>query len=606
MKRTSPVFVRNANLQNEINLIPPIKSFFARMKFILLLVVVFIFTASLVAQTKSIKTLPSKQTTICNPLNISYRFCLGEPSRREAADPVIVLFKGEYYLFASKSGGYWNSTDLINWNFITSADLPFEDYAPAVLAMNDTLYFMASGKSPVSIYKTSNPKNGKWDIANAAFPISMTDPDLFLDEDGRLYFYYGCSNYEPIYGVELNPKTFNPIGTPVECFNSNKNIYGWEQSGDYNTGAERPWIEGAWMTKYRGKYYLQYASPGTEFKSYNDGVYLSDSPLGPFKLAENNPCSYKPEGFVAGAGHSSTFQDKYGNYWRVSTMTISQKHMFERRLGLFPMFFDKDGWLYTYTGFGDFPFKIPNKKISSPYELFPEWMLLSYKKPLEVSSELASHPKNYAVDEEIRTYWSAKTGKKGEWISMDLQKISTINAIQINYAENQTKLFGRDPNIFYQYLLEYSDDNKTWKPLVDKTENITDIPHDYIELAVPIKARYIRLTNYKVPDGTFALAGLRIFGNGQGKKPESVKNISINRNLNDRREVILKWQKEMDAVGYTIRYGIKPDKLYLNYQVIGVDSVKISSLNSLQKYYFTIDAFNENGIDYGNTIFESK
>jgi hypothetical protein len=566
---------------------------------------VILSLTSLLGQTKKLNIPLLKQTFICNPLNISYRFCIDQPSRREAADPVIVLFKGEYYLFASKSGGYWNSTELTNWNFIMSAELPFEDYAPAVVVMNDTLYFMASGKSPVSIYKTANPKSGKWQIANSSFPIGMTDPDLFLDDNGRLYFYYGCSNQHPIYGVELNPKTLNPIGDPVICFNSNKEIYGWERSGDYNEGDKRPWIEGAWMTKYNGKYYLQYASPGTEFKSYNDGLYISDNPLGPFKLAEHNPCSYKPEGFVSGAGHSSTFQDKFGNYWHISTMTISKKHMFERRLGLFPMFFDKDGWLYTNTRFGDFPFKIPTYRITTTDDLFAKWMLLSYHKPAEVSSELADFPKNYANDEEIRSYWSTKTGAKGEWISIDLQKISTINAVQINYAENQTNLLGRTPQMYYQYLLEYSDDNKTWKCLTDKTENKTDIPHEYIELAAPVKARFVRLTNYHVPDGTFAIAGLRIFGNGNGAKPELVKNISISRNLNDRREVTLKWKKNQNVVGYNIRYGIKPDKLYQNYQVIGADSIKISSLNSLQKYYFTIDAFNENGIRSGKEILES-
>ena len=147
---------------------------------------------------------------------------------------------------------------------------------------------------------------------------------------------------------------------------------------------------------------------------------IADNPLGPFKLASNNPCSSKPEGFINGAGHSSTFQDKYGNYWHISTMTISQKHMFERRLGLFPMFFDNDGILYTYTGFGDLPFTIPQKKISGPDELFSQWMLLSYKKPVEVSSELPDHPKNFASDEDIRTYWSAKTGNPGEFMTVDL------------------------------------------------------------------------------------------------------------------------------------------------------------------------------------------
>ena len=34
---------------------------------------------------------------------------------------------------------------------------------------------------------------------------------------------------------------------------------------------------------------------------------------------------------------------------------------------------------------------------------------------------------------------------------------------------------------------------------------------DYIELSKPVKARYIKLTNYKVPSGTFAISGLRVF-----------------------------------------------------------------------------------------------
>lgn len=568
-----------------------------------LLVFVFLcYTLVMYSQNKHV--IPSKQTTICNPVNLSYRFCLDAPSRREAADPTMITFKNEYYLFASKSGGYFHSADLIHWDLITTKDLPLEDYAPAVVEMKDTLYFMASKGAPVTIYKTADPKSGKWKIANPAFPIGMIDPDLFLDDDGRIYFYYGCSNVNPLYAVELDPKTLNPIGKAIEVFNSDIKNLGWERFGDYNEKEDRPWLEGSWMTKHDGKYYLQYAAPGTQFKSYCDGVYVSDKPLGPFKLATQNPVSAKPEGFIAGAGHSSTFQDKFGNYWHVSTMTISQKHMFERRLGFFPTFFDKDGEMYVYTGFGDFPFKVPTKKISGPEELFPQWMLLSYNKPVEVSSELSGHPKNYATDEEVRTFWSAKTGNKGEWLSLDLQKTCTVNAIQINYAENDTKLFGREPNVYYQYLLQYSTDNKTWKTLADKTLNKTDVPHDYIELKTPVKARYIKLTNYKVPGGTFALAGLRVFGNGGGKAPSEAMNLRLKRSEADRCVVDLSWNKTPGAIGYNIRYGTQKDKLYSNYQVFGVDSLIIRNLNAHQKYYFTVDTFNENGITKGTNAIE--
>ena len=36
------------------------------------------------------------------------------------------------------------------------------------------------------------------------------DPDLFLDDDGRLYFYWGCSNVTPFGGVELDRETMKP------------------------------------------------------------------------------------------------------------------------------------------------------------------------------------------------------------------------------------------------------------------------------------------------------------------------------------------------------------------------------------------------------------
>ena len=50
----------------------------------------------------------------------------------------------------------------------------------------------------------------------------MSDPDLFPDDDGRLYFYYGTSNQTPIYGVDMNKKIFKLMGEPVACLNSDK------------------------------------------------------------------------------------------------------------------------------------------------------------------------------------------------------------------------------------------------------------------------------------------------------------------------------------------------------------------------------------------------
>ncbi len=149
------------------------------------------------------------------------------------------------------------------------------------------------------------------------------DPCLFLDDDGRLYLYYGSSNENPIKAVQLDRNDFYPISKIHDVAMLEPKLHGWERFGMNNDDEVTlaPFIEGAYMTKHNGKYYLQYGGPGTEFKIYADGVYVGDSPLGPFTYQKHNPMSYKPGGYVQGAGHGGTFQGIDGNYWHVATCT---------------------------------------------------------------------------------------------------------------------------------------------------------------------------------------------------------------------------------------------------------------------------------------------
>src|SRR5262249_41945529 len=70
--------------------------------------------------------------TFCNPMDLDYRFQLNKAGVREAADPAAIYFEKEYWLFASKSGGYWHSPDFREWTFVDGKQLPIEPYAPAV------------------------------------------------------------------------------------------------------------------------------------------------------------------------------------------------------------------------------------------------------------------------------------------------------------------------------------------------------------------------------------------------------------------------------------------------------------------------------------------
>jgi len=542
-------------------------------------------------------------TTFCNPVNLNYRFMKVEGGEgiREAADPVVVSFKDKYYLFASKSSGYWYSEDFTNWKhvFITDSVLPIEDYAPGLFIHNDYLYYVGSTHGKGMLYRSATPEKGEWEPVQEIW--SYWDPAFYIEGD-NLYMYYGCSPVDPIYMQVLDLNTLEAKTEVITCFNSDMENYGWERTGELNELSRRPYIEGAWMTAHQGKYYLQYAAPGTEWKSYADGTYIGDSPSGPFTYMENSPVSYKPTGFIGGAGHGCIFTVG-NNYWKAATNAISVRHMFERRVSFFPTGFDQEGYLYTNTYLGDYPIYLPAENQQTSGSGQPGWMLLSYKKPVTASSSLEGYPTENTVDEDARTAWVAATNSDAEWLQIDLQQLSSIHAIQVNFDEYGANQQGFVPGIYQSYMIYASVNDKDWYPVVDYSNKKTDTPHDYIEFEAPFEARYIKLQNkdYTV-SSHLSIRDLRIFGNGKGDKPGAVEGFTVKRNESDPCKVSLNWDEVSDTQGYIVRYGIARDKLYNNFQVMGETALEIGSLNRGVTYYFTIDTYNENGITQTDRI----
>ncbi|MGZ8556723.1 MAG: family 43 glycosylhydrolase [Chitinophagaceae bacterium] len=570
----------------------------------------------------------AQQKTYCNPINIDYGYTpipnFSEWGRHRAtADPVIVNYKGDYYLFSTNQWGYWWSSDMLDWNFVSKKFLrPWnggvydELCAPAVGIVGDTmLVFGSTYTSTFTLWMSTNPKANEWKPLVDSFELGGWDPSFFTDDDGRFYMYNGSSNKFPMYGIELNRKTFQPIGTRKEMYLLESWRYGWQRFGEYmdDTFLD-PFIEGSHMTKYKGKYYLQYGAPGTEFSGYADGLLISEGPLGPF-TAQSDPLSFKLGGFVRGAGHGATFQDKFKKYWHVSTTVISVKNTFERRLGIWPTGFDIDDVMYCNTTFGDYPHYIPNERFSgSSYgtngksDYFTGWMLLNYNKPVQVSSILGGYFPNHAVDELMKTYWSASTGNKGEWIQTDLGNVSSVNAVQINYADQdvENNRLGKWPGQYHQYKLYHSVDGKKWNILIDKSNNQKDIPHDYIELTKPLQTRFIKLENIHMPTGKFAISGLRVFGNGNGTKPEMVKQFFVLRTEKDKRSAFLKWSPVDNAFAYNIYYGTHPDKLYTSIMIHANNEYWMKAMDSQETYYYSIEAVNENGVSERTKVIEVR
>ncbi len=545
----------------------------------------------------------AQQKTYCNPINLDYGYTpipdfAGWGHHRATADPVIVNYKGDYYLFSTNQWGYWWSNDLLTWKFLPHKFLrPWnkgydELCAPAVGILGDTMIVFGSTYTRnFTIWMSTDPKSNQWKPLVDSFAIGGWDPAFFTDDDGRLYMYNGSSNAYPLYGIELDRKTLQPIGTRTELFLLQPWRFGWQRFGENmdNTFLD-PFVEGSWMTKHNGKYYLQYGAPGTEFSGYADGVVVGNTPLGPFNQPQSDPFSFHPGGFARGAGHGSTFMDNAGHYWHISTISIGVKNSFERRLGIWPAGFDKDGVLFMDAAFGDYPHNVYDGS-------FTGWMLLNYKKPILVSSTLSpAHPANDAVDEDIKTYWSAASGNSGEWIQSDLGAISTVHAIQVNYADQDAEFLGKQTGICHQYRVLGSADQKKWQVLIDKSHNSTDVPHDFTELRTPASVSYIRLENLHMPTGKFAISGLRVFGRGTGPMPDTVKQLIVLRTQKDKRSAWIKWQPADNAYGYNIYFGTAPDKLYNSILVYDANEYWFKVMDKEKTYYFAIESLNENGV----------
>ncbi len=570
--------------------------------------------------------------TYCNPFDIEYRHSLksyeiaDRISYRSGADPVIVNHDGEYYLFVTNSGGWWRSKDLRRWEFVVPDTWPADDMnAPAAASVRGRLFLLQSANASVPILHTTAPSTGRLEddrllppLPGAAargtpFPLQQgmlppgpVDPDIFHDGDtDRWYLYWGSSNLYPLYGIELDHGTrVRYVGTAKELLRLHPDRYGWERRGqDHRDDPTKPFIEGACMTKYGGRYYLQYAAPGTQFNVYANGTYIGDHPLGPFTYAPYNPISYKPGGFMTGAGHGNTFKDVYGNYWNTGSGWIGVNFKYERRVVMFPAGFDQDGQLYANTRFGDFPHRLPTRKWADKNELFTGWMLLSYRKPAASSSTQVGFPASHITDENPRTFWVARSKKPGEWLTIDLQQEHDVKAVQVNFTDYKSNIFSRNSSIYTQFRMYGSKDRKTWELIADLSGETRDRPNAYVELTRPMRCRYVKYEHLYVGGENLAISDIRVFGNGIGAPPNTPTGLSVRRDA-DPRNAFITWAAVPGAVGYNILWGIAKDKLYQTYQVFA-DQGNTRELRALtvgQDYYFAIEAFNEIGVSTASEV----
>ena len=203
----------------------------------------------------------------------------------------------------------------------------------------------------------------------------------------------------------------------------------------------------------------------------------------------------------------------------------------------------------------------------------------------------------HVTDENPRTFWVARTSTAGQWLTVDLQSIFDVKALQVNYSDYRSNVFVNDSTVYTRFRIQGSADGKQWHVIADLSRETRDRPNAYIELPQPVKARFVRYQHLHVTGPHLAISDLRIFGNGSGPAPPTPREVRVRRDT-DQRNAFVTWEPVRGAVGYNVLWGIAPDRLYQTYQVFADQPMplEIRALTVGQGYYFALEAFNENGV----------
>ncbi|HEX5399997.1 MAG TPA: family 43 glycosylhydrolase [Verrucomicrobiae bacterium] len=521
--------------------------------------------AAVVTSASAADPVLGKSPRYCNPLPM-----VSGGGASASGDVTVIRDNGKYYMYCT-GGGAWVSDDLLNWTLHRVANVPV---APDLVKYNGAFYMCGNSENNGTLFKADNPlgpftRVGDWkntpDVAggwNSAF-----DMDIFVDDDNKPYLYYPGRGVSGIYVVPLDPNDLTRFaGPPIHLFGFNS-AHVWERYGEMNEYPDVAWIEGPWLQKHNGTYYLEYSASGTQWKTYAEGYYTAKSPTGPFTYAPNNPLLRRTQGLVTGTGHGSIVEGPDGNLWQFYTIVLDNPPG-GRRIGMDPIAFDKDGnmscritdtpqWAPGVVAdpakngdSGSIPVSINKVRAMNALSRF--------------SSEQSGHYAAYAVDNSSGTWWEPAPDDAQPTLTLDLGPATRFDVTQLFKIDSVRLMFtgggrgfggrgfgGRGfgrrggpgaepaatgtnttsamasapslpPTDAYQYKIEVSTDGNSYTTVLDQSTN-TIIRNTIFEEIPPTQCRFVRLTMINWPRATpLGIIEFTVFGNAAGSLPAQV------------------------------------------------------------------------------------
>lgn len=460
----------------------------------------------------------------CNPLPMP----IGNGGNA-SGDVTVIEENGKYYMYCT-GGGAWVSEDLVEWNFHEVKGIPV---APDVVKYNGKFYL--SGNSD-NLYVSDNPLGPFEDLGPFKNTYSIEDgwnggfdTKIYIDDDNTPYLFWPGRGISGIYGVRLDPNDLTRfLEKPTHLFGFNP-MHAWERYGEKNEYPGVAWIEGPWIIKRNGIYYLEYSASGTQWKTYAEGYYTATSPLGPYSYAPNNPLLRKVEGLVTGTAHGSIVKGPDGEYYQFYTIVLSNPPG-GRRIGMDKVSFDEDGLMSVEVT--DNPQKAPlakEAKVSIPVTINKMRAMNALSK---VSSEKEGYPAAYAVDDYSGTLWMPKEDDRQPSLTIELSPATRFDVVQLFEVDALRILFGNDRGWLrrnrgaglpvYKYCLEVSMDGEKWTTALDRRDNAIARDTVFDEFS-PTVCRFVRLTITDWPkDSPLGIIDFTVFGTAAGHLPAAV------------------------------------------------------------------------------------
>lgn len=267
------------------------------------------------------------------------------------ADPHIAFFGDRCYLYPTTDGSagwrstsfhVWSSDDLKNWRdegviLDLPQDLSWADihaWAPAIAERGGKYYFYYSANKNIGVGVAERPEGPFRDPLNHPlvsardYPrMQCIDPMVFVDADGSAYLYWGQGRCK---AVKLNDDmiSFDP--------------------DDVRDITPPGYNEGPFLHCHKGVYYLSWSEYDTRDPRYSVAYGVSDSPLGPFTKAAQNPI-LRQKDMVKGAGHHSIGKLPGRDEWVVAyhRFRIPDGDGYHRETCLSPLRHNDDGTIQS-------------------------------------------------------------------------------------------------------------------------------------------------------------------------------------------------------------------------------------------------------------------